>query len=135
MIAATTLVNGFNSTVHNGRNHSITIDLPEDHGGTDLGATPLELAVMSLSGCFATTFAVIAKNSKILYNGMSIEIDADKPDGAKTIEKAHVNVVITSQEKKEKIIRLLNMAKRICPVGILFEKAGVEITMDIVVEA
>jgi len=67
-------VNGFHSKVDNDRGHEILIDLPESQGGDDVGATALELALMGLSGCISTIFAMIAQKSRLEFASLKVVV-------------------------------------------------------------
>jgi len=126
------LVDGcFQSIVDNGRHHGVVLDLPGAKGGDDLGATALELAVMALSGCVTTIWAVVAKNSNVKYHKIVVEIDAEKPDDALTITAVSGTVRIESDEPQDKLERTLDKVLRTCPVGQLYEKAGIKVALTL----
>jgi|AGTN01.2.fsa_nt_gi Predicted redox protein, regulator of disulfide bond formation len=120
---------GFKSVIDNGRNHTITADLPPSQGGTDVAATALELMVMSLSGCITTIFAVVAQNSNVSFERITVDLDAEK--GKETIEKVHADVTVISCETEERVKRILEKTMKTCPVGILFEKAGISLSFTL----
>jgi uncharacterized OsmC-like protein len=124
-------VDGFKSFVDNGRKHAIAIDLPENQNGSDLGATALELAVMALSGCISTIFAVVASNSNLAFSSLKVVVDAGK--GEKTIESAGAKVYVKTDDEK-KAARVLEKTMGLCPVGLLYEKAGVQIKTELISE-
>ncbi len=128
-------VKNFQSVVDNGRGHAIVIDLPPDEDGDDYGATALELTAMGLSGCISTIFAVVARNSKVAFEDVQVELDAQKPDGAKTITTAKAVVTVRSESDESRIRRVLDKTMKTCPVGILFEQAGVEVEHELIVKA
>jgi len=117
----------FQSIVDNNRHHGIVLDLPAAKAGDNLGPTALELLVMSLAGCISTIFAVVASNSKVKYKKLLVELETDKPDSEPTIVAARAVVNIDSDEPQQKLERALDKTMRICPVGLLFERAGIEI--------
>lgn len=127
------LVSGcFQSVVDNGRNHAVVFDLPDAKGGEDVGATALEAAVMALSGCISTIWAVVAKNSKISYRKVRVEVEADKGDSDPTVTAARATFRVDSDESQERLERTLDKVMRTCPVGLLWEKAGVEIATTVI---
>jgi len=131
MKSTTKWIQGFQSVVDNDRGHTVTIDLPPGQGGTDTGATALELSVMALSGCVETIFAMVANNSELSFDALRVDVTADKGD--KTIENADVKVYVkTADEKKAE--RVLNKTLSICPVGVLFEQAGVKMSSELIFE-
>ncbi len=125
----------YQSIVDNGRHHGLVLDLPGAKGGDDLGPTALELAVMALSGCISTIWAIVATNSKVSYEKLTVVVDADKPDEEPTITAARAVVTVVSKEPQEKLQRTLDKTMTACPVGQLYEKAGVAVQTRLVVEA
>jgi putative redox protein len=66
------------------------------------------------------------------YDKLQVELEADKPDDAPTFTSATAKVYVTSDEPEEKLNRTLDKTMRACPVGRLFEQAGIEIQAEIV---
>jgi len=131
---ATAILNeGFRSIIDNERNHVLAADLPESKNGTNTGPTALELAVMALAGCVSTIFAVIAKNSKLSFSNISAQVNTNDPQPGKTIETAEIKVSVVSKEPQDKIQRILDKTMKACPVGMIFEKAGIEIKTSLTV--
>lgn len=131
MKSTSTLLNGFQSKIDNDRGHEIIVDLPQGQGGKDIGATALELAVMSLSGCISTIFALVAQKSRLEFEDLKVEVDAKK--GEQTIESADVLVSIKTADS-DKANKVLDQTMKMCPVGVLFDKAGVKISHKLVIE-
>ena len=78
-------IEGYKSVLDNGRGHSVTVDLPPESGGTDVGPTGLELAIMALAGCATTIFKLVAAKRKLTYESLKISLNAEKPKTASTI--------------------------------------------------
>lgn len=129
MKSKSVLVGGYQSVINNGRNHSIVTDLPNASEGEDSGATALELAVMSLAGCISTIFKKVADKMRLNVEGLEVETDAEK--GAETISKVKCIVNVKSDASQEKLERCLATTMKSCPVGVLYEKAGVEVTTEL----
>ena len=129
MKATATITSGFTSTVSNGRGHEFITDLPKDMNGTDLGAMALEATVMSLAGCITTIFTMIAEKSRVSISGIDVEIDATK--GEKTIEKIKADVKVKTEAPEKKVQKVLDKTMEMCPVGLIFEKAGIEIDLNL----
>ena len=123
----------YQSIVDNDRHHGVVLDLPGAKGGDDLGPTALELAVMALSGCISTIWAVVATNSKVSYDRLLVVVEADKPDDQPTITAVRGVVTVDSKEPREKLQRTLDKTMNTCPVGKLYEKAGIpmEIRLEV----
>ena len=124
----------YQSIVDNGRHHGVVLDLPGAKGGDDLGPTALELVVMALSGCVSTIWAVVATNSKVAYDRMLVEVEADKPDDQPTITAVRCVVTVESKEPREKLQRTLDKTMSTCPVGKLYEKAGIPMQVTLAVK-
>jgi uncharacterized OsmC-like protein len=120
------LIEEFRIAVDNGRAHSVCVDLPPEMG-TDRGPTALELGVMSFAGCVATIFVLMAKKTRVTMSDLEVNMKAEKPEGAKTVTKADYDVVVRSDENRDKLERVFELTRANCPVGLLFEKAGVKV--------
>ncbi len=125
---------GFCSVVDNGRGHSITVDLPASKNGTDQGPTALELTLMGLAGCVSTIFAMVAANSKVNFEALTVDLEETSPENVKTISSAKAVVKVKSEEPEDKLQKVLDKTKAACPVGVLFENAGVNIETVLVKE-
>ncbi len=121
----------FQSIVDNGRNQSLVIDLPESKGGTNSGPTAIELCVMSFCGCVCTVFTIIAQKMHINFDKLEINMDAEQKNNAPTISDVHCILFIHSTEEKSKIDKCLEHTLNVCPVGLLFKQAGINITHEI----
>ena len=124
------LIKGFQITLDNGRSHSVTVDQPAEMG-TDLGPTSLELCVMSHAGCYATIFALTAKKMRIHLASLEVKVEAIKTDEEGTIIQETFDVTVKAEAPMDRIQRLHELTLKNCPVGILFEKAGVKLSYKI----
>jgi len=125
MKARSIWVEGFKSILDNGRTHSVVVDLPSDLGGSDQGPTALELAVMALAGCVTTIFAIVAKKMRLSYEKLEAYVEAEK--GEVTIEKVKLTLKVKTDAPPERVEAAFKRTMEICPVGVLFSKAGVGI--------
>jgi putative redox protein len=132
MRAISIWISGFRSAVDNGRAHSVVVDLPRDQGGEDLGPTALELALMSLAGCIGTIFAIVAGKRKLGYESLRVELEGEK--GEKTIEKIRGVLRIKTSASREEVETALKLTMEICPVGLIFEKAGIKPEIQVKLE-
>ncbi len=58
------------------RNHTFTIDLPADEGGTDQGPAPVELLAAALGACMAMHIAKYCQTAKLPHEGFTIDLDS-----------------------------------------------------------
>ncbi len=131
--ATAKLVKDLRITVDDGRAHSVCLDLPPELG-TDMGPTALECAVMSYAGCFATIFALMAKKMRAPLKDLEVKLEAIKSDEAGTITEAHFDILVKADVTEEKIQRIFKLTLENCPVGKLFEMAGVKTSYNIKTE-
>ncbi len=124
------VIQGFQIALDNGRSHSVIVDQPAT-AGTDLGATPLELCVMSHAGCYATILVLTAKKMRIDLKGLTVEVAAVKTDEAGTITEETFDIAIKADVPQDRIQRLHEVTLANCPVGVLFEKASVKISYTV----
>ncbi len=58
-------------------NHWITMDGPEDFGGSNAGISPKELLLVSLAGCTASDVVSILQKKRVKLNDFEINISAE----------------------------------------------------------
>jgi uncharacterized OsmC-like protein len=124
----------FRSVLSNGERHGVVVDLPSEKGGGDLGPTALELTAMSLAGCISTIWAKVATNSRVEYRSVDVDIDLQQGNGPAPFERATATVRVESEADSSKLERVLDKTMNACPVGRLFEEAGVTVEAEIVAE-
>jgi len=124
------MIEDFRIAVDDGRAHSVCLDLPPDMG-TDMGPTALELGVMSFAGCVATIFVLMVKKMRLKISQLEVAMKAEKPEGASTVTRADYTLIIKSPENKERLRRAFDLMRQNCPVGLIFEKAGINVTFSL----
>jgi len=130
IISKAKLIRDLRVAVDNGRAHSVCLDLPPELG-TDMGPTALELGVMSFAGCFATIFSLTAKKMRIQLKDLEVELRALKSEETGTVASAKFNITVKSDARKDRIQRIFELTRENCPVGKLFEQAGVKISYSL----
>ncbi|MCI4354218.1 MAG: OsmC family protein [Thermoplasmata archaeon] len=123
---------GFVTRLQDDRGHGIVVDLPADEGGTDAGTSALELTLISLAGCIGTIFRRVAERRRFAVEGFSIRLNAERGDGAPTIERVEGTFTVRSPADDVELETALRLTLRICPVGVLFDRAGVPVTVRLV---
>jgi uncharacterized OsmC-like protein len=127
------LVKDLRIVVDNDRKHSVCLDLPPELG-TDTGPTALECAVMSYAGCFATIFALTAKKMRVPLKDLEVKLEAVKSDEVGTITETSFDISVKAEASEDRIQRIFQLTVENCPVGKLFEKAGVKVSYNIKTE-
>ncbi len=127
------LIQNFQIVLDDGISHSIIVDLPKDDGA-NLGPTSLHLCVMSHAGCYATIFALCAKKMRIPIKALKVKVEALKPKEAGTITEESFQITIKADAPKDRILRAHNITLKTCPVGLIFEKAGIKASYKLEIE-
>ncbi|MFP4588369.1 MAG: OsmC family protein [Candidatus Acetothermia bacterium] len=127
-------IDNYTSVLDNGRKHACVVDLPPAEEGDDFGPSALELTNMSLAGCLSTIYMVIANKMRLEISDLEVKVEATKGEDAPTITSAHVTINVHSEERRSKLEKCLDQTLKTCPVGQLFEQAGVEMEHELNVE-
>jgi putative redox protein len=121
------IIEGYEIVLDNGRTHCSVVDQPTDTF-PGLGPTPLELCVMSHAGCYATIAALTAKKMRLPLKGCDVKVEAVKNEEAGTVTEETFDILFKLDAPMDRVQRLHEVTLKNCPVGIVFEKAGVKIT-------
>jgi uncharacterized OsmC-like protein len=124
------LIEDFQIILDDNEAHSYIVDLAPNLG-TGLGSSSLELCVMSHAGCYATICALTAKKMSLNLKGLKVKVEAIKSDETRTIVEESFDIQIKMDASQDRIDRLHKVTLENCPVGILFEKAGVKINYKV----
>jgi uncharacterized OsmC-like protein len=103
----------------------------EAKGGQDTGPTALELSVMSWAGCITTIYALTASKMRRELEDLRCVVEAEKPEGADKIESAKATIEVESKESEEIMRKIWDRTLPNCPVGVAFEKSGVDVKYDL----
>ena len=123
------LIHDYRIALDDGRAHGLIVDLAsEDSEG--FGPTSLELCVMSHAGCYATIFALTASKMRIPLKGLKVEVEAFKTDAAGTITEENFKIVVKTSGAEDRIKRCHELTLK-CPVGLIFEKAGIKLSYNL----
>lgn len=118
---------GFRIDLQDERGHEIVVDLPRDEDGTDAGTSALELTLVSLAGCIGTIFRRVADRRRFTIDGYSIHLIAERGEGAPTIERVTGTFTVRTAADESELAIALRLTLRICPVGVIFERAGIPV--------
>jgi len=131
MKATTCWTKGMSLNATNNRGHQVVMDVPEEKGGTDIGATAFELCLMSYSGCVNTIFNMVATKMRIEFDTLEVDATGLQKDEALTFTDVEIELRINTEASDSKIEKCLQQTLKLCPVGILFHQAGVNTTYTI----
>ena len=111
-------------------NHWITMDGPENFGGSNAGTRPKELILIGLAGCTAADVISILEKKRIKLADFEIQISAESAEShPKVFTKIHLEFVITGKDIKETDVqRAIELSQTTyCSVTAMLQKS-VEIT-------
>jgi len=122
--------------------NGLVVDEPTSRGGTNQGPTPVESVMGGLVGCDAVITHAVAKIMKFEYGAIDYtcdaEIDLRGVGGVGGVrpyfEKVTVTKTIRTMEPSERIEKLKKNVEQRCPVSNLIRDAGVDLTIDWIVE-
>jgi putative redox protein len=127
MKAVGTWQGGYHTVLEDSSGHTVTVDLPEDEGGENVGPYALELSVLSLAGCITTIFALVAKKRRLAFDGMKVELTAERPEGSPTIASVDGVFRLSTSAPRDDAETALRITLRTCPVGVLYERAHIPV--------
>ncbi len=133
MQATVKWVDGVMFLGESGSGHTVTMDGPEDHGGRNMAARPMEMILMGLGGCASFDVVSILKKSRQKVTDCQVQLSAERADAVPSpFTKIHLHFVVSGQSLKpsqvEKAVSL--SATKYCSASIMLEAAGVELSHD-----
>jgi len=108
-------------------NHWITMDGPEEFGGSNAGIRPKELLLLGLGGCTGSDVASILGKNKINLEGFEMNITSEVADEhPQVFTKIHIEYVFTGKNlPKEAIEKAIELSQtKYCSVTKMLEKAA-----------
>ncbi|MEL6297924.1 MAG: OsmC family protein [Pseudomonadota bacterium] len=114
------------------RNLTLTIDEPEERGGTNKGPAPTETAIAALLGCTNTIGHKCAHQLGITIRSMSVSAKASFDRRGVTLAEEidvpypeiQLRVVVESDASQADIERLGVEVAKFCPLAKIFKQAG-----------
>ena len=96
------------------RKHEVTVDEPEDNGGTDQAPNPQEMLAVSLASCTAITIEMYAKRKGWEIGDVDVDVDYE-PAQRGSPTKFKMVVHLPKELPEEQRERLMQIAAK-CPV-------------------
>ena len=114
-----------------GSGHTVMMDGPEEVGGRNLAARPMEMLLMGLGGCSTFDVVSILKKSRQSVTGCEVEIRSERADTEpKVFTKINLHFIVTGENLKESAVqRAVSLsAEKYCSASIMLERAGVAVS-------
>ncbi|PCJ47735.1 MAG: osmotically inducible protein C [Moraxellaceae bacterium] len=113
-----------------GSGHTVIMDGPPDHGGTNQGVRPMEMLLLGVGGCASFDVIHILKKSRQDVTGCVAELQADRVDEVPAVfSKIHLHFLVSGNNLKESQVKraVALSAEKYCSASIMLSKGGVEI--------
>lgn len=114
------LIENVRSIGDNSRTHTVVCDLPTGSGGTDMGPTALEIAVIALADCAVTIYADVAKKSGIELTKLEAVAVAEKSADSPKVTDVKIKVNISGKARKKLLEAVWRRTEANCPVVSIF---------------
>ncbi len=122
-----TFVDGVRFEAKAGSGHHLTIDGPQEAGGTDAGFRPMELMLLALGGCMAFDVLMILRKMRLEITSYTLNLEGERADDppkvytAVRLEHAFKGVGL----KPESIKRAIELAETTyCSASAMFAKTA-----------
>jgi uncharacterized OsmC-like protein len=86
---------------------------------------------MSHAGCYATIFVLTANKMRFSLKDLEVKVEAVKSEEEDTVIEEKFEIAVKTDAPEHRIQRIHKLTLQNCPVGRLFEKAGVKISYSI----
>lgn len=96
-------------------NHTVTIDVPPDMGGSDRAPTPPQFFVISLGSCVAAFVATYCQQAGVDASDMTVDVSFDKAENPPRLINLKVTVKLPNANCNARKQALLRVAQH-CPV-------------------
>jgi len=114
-----------------GSGHTVVMDGPEDLGGRNMGARPMEMLLMGVGGCATYDVMSMLQKSRQKVVDCRVELDAERADAVPAVfTRINLHFVVTGVSLKEaQVKRAVELsAEKYCSASIMLAAGGVEIT-------
>jgi putative redox protein len=114
-----------------GSGHTVVMDGPEDLGGRNMGARPMEMLLLGTGGCSIYDVLSMLKKSRQQVVDCRVEMSAERAEAVPAVfTKINMHFVVTGVGLKENHVkRAVELsAEKYCSASIMFGAAGVEMT-------
>ncbi len=114
-----------------GTGHEIQMDGPEEKGGQNLGARPMELLLVAIGGCSSFDVIGILQKSRQDVRDCEVFVEGERADAVPAVyTKMHLNFVVKGKGLKESQVQraVALSAEKYCSASIMLTAGGVDIS-------
>lgn len=92
--------------------HDVVTDAPEESGGSDTAATPMELLLHGLIGCTGVDVSSILLRMKQPLEAMEVEVAAERAEKhPKVYTGIHITYILTGDLDEAKVKRAIQLSE------------------------
>ena len=120
-----------------GTGHTVVMDGPEDLGGRNLGARPMEMLLMGTGGCSIYDVMSMLRKSRQKVTDCRVEMQAERADAVPAVfTRINMHFVVTGVGLKEnQVKRAVELsAEKYCSASIMLSRAGVAVSHSYAIE-
>ena len=114
-----------------GSGHTVVMDGPEDLGGRNLAARPMEMLLVGTGGCSIYDVLSMLKKARQQVVDCRVELQAERADAVPSVfTRINMHFVVTGVKLKEnQVKRAVSLsAEKYCSASIMLGAGGVDIT-------
>jgi len=118
---------------HSESGHQITIDTLPKFGGSNEGASPMELLLLGVGACSSVDVVNILKKQRQQVSSCVAELNAERADSVpKVFTSIHLHFIVKGEDlHPEKVKRAVELsADKYCSASIILARGGVNVTHD-----
>ena len=107
--------------------HDIMMDGPEDHGGENLGARPMETLLIGMGGCASFDVVHILRKKRKKVSPCIAEIEAERADEEpRVFVKIHLHFKVAGERLTDKAVAqaVQLSAEKYCSASIMLAKTA-----------
>ncbi len=110
-----------------GSGHRVTLDTSVENGGSNEGASPMEMILIALAGCTALDVADILRKKRQAFDGFEVRVEAIRGDEHPRVY-TEVEIVYTLRGKaidREAVERAIELSEtKYCSVSAMIGKTA-----------
>lgn len=130
MEAKVKLVEGLTFLAETGSGHGIVLDTSPEHGGKNLGPSPMELLLVGVAACTAFDIAIILRKMRQPLEGLEVRATAKRrEEPPRVYTEIHLEYVVKGDVDEKKLQRAIELSRTTyCSASNNLEKGGTKIT-------
>ncbi len=121
-----TWIDGRRFAYESATGHALMTDAPEESGGTDTAATPMELVLLGLIGCSGVDVTSILQKMKQPLEALTVTARAVRADvHPRVYTKIHLTYLVRGKLDIKKLERAINLSEtRYCSVAAMLSSTA-----------